>query len=112
MINHLQTHPIYIHTSSYEPFGITIIEAAAAGCRIVLDQDGLIGAKEWLSLHSDQEKMIPIDYSDLKSAAITLHTLIKSISKDEQRMIDSRIVSKLNSKQYMETLVNLFRDFL
>ncbi len=112
MISHLRTHPIYIHTSYYEPFGITIIEAAAAGCKIVLDQDGLIGAKEWLSLHSDQEKMIPIDYSDLKSAAITLHTLIKSISKDEKRKIDSRIVSKLNSKQYMETLVNLFRDFL
>lgn len=112
MIKLLKTHSIYMHTSSYEPFGITIIEAAAAGCIVVIDRDGLIGAKEQLNLLPEYTKMVQIDYSDPEQSALTLSNILTSICEEEHCGDDTNILLKLNSKQYMENLVNLFRDFL
>ena len=112
MIEQLRNHQIYIHTSSYEPFGITITEAASAGCTIVLDRDGLIGGKEFLLQYHELSKTILIDFSNPKFSAIKIHNLIEDFQPKEQNSINSELISKLSPTQYVENLVKIFRDFL
>jgi glycosyltransferase involved in cell wall biosynthesis len=56
LIQFYHTSDCYIHTAYYEPFGISIIEAALAGCPVFLDAAGLIGAAEILIKDSKEQK--------------------------------------------------------
>ncbi|MHA1728557.1 MAG: glycosyltransferase family 4 protein [Promethearchaeota archaeon] len=46
IIDVLKESDCYIHTSEYEPFGISIVEVSLTGCPIFLDKNGFIGATE------------------------------------------------------------------
>jgi glycosyltransferase involved in cell wall biosynthesis len=108
LVLYLSQSALYIHTSSYEPFGITIIEAAAVGCGIILDKKGLIGAKEVLE-KLDFRSIEKIDFFDPMGSALTIRN---AISKKKKRTIDLERVSKLCPQQHVENLVKIFRDFL
>ena len=112
MIYQLRIHPIYLHTSSYEPFGITITEAVAAGCVVVLDQKGLIGAKEFMLHHPNLANTILIDYSNPKYSAEKIYDKIKSTQPIKHNEINSDFISELSPSQYVDNLVKIFRDFL
>jgi glycosyltransferase involved in cell wall biosynthesis len=111
LIMHLCSNPIYIHTSSYEPFGITIIEAAAAGCTIILDQEGLIGARELLMQIPLSSNVVEIQFSKPSDAANILSNLILNSNDKHKRIDDDLLDSKFSTKQYIEKLVNVFRHF-
>ncbi|MBN2156371.1 MAG: glycosyltransferase family 4 protein [Candidatus Lokiarchaeota archaeon] len=112
MIHHLKKSSIYLHTSSYEPFGITIIEAAAANCAIFLDKDGFIGAKEVLESILHFDKLELINYSDFETTCNLIYNFYKTVKLSTKKKKDFCFISKLNPKHYIDTLVNLFMDFL
>lgn len=112
MITQLRKHPIYIHTSSYEPFGIAVTEAASAGCTIVFDQDGLIGAKDLLINHPELSNYLQIDFNNPNLSAKSIKNLVKTIQLSKQNKNNSTLISKLSPTQYVENLVKIFRDFL
>ncbi len=112
MVTLLRENEIYIHTSSYEPFGITIIEAAAAGCAVAIDQNGLIGAREHLEKIFELASIIPISYSSPKQSALALLNHIKERVQNQPARNEKKILAKLKPELYVDNLVKIFRDFL
>jgi glycosyltransferase involved in cell wall biosynthesis len=75
LINKLLECDAYIHPSRYEPFGISIMEAAYLGLPIILDRSPKIGAGELLV---DGESCIRLDFENPKAAAQILREKIST----------------------------------
>lgn len=119
----------YIHTSEYEPFGITIIEAALCKCPVILDGNGLIGAaeilisnKEDLSIEQDLlstntksnnhiNGAIRIDYSNLeKSADLIRRFLLNRNIKNEVIENGFKLASKLETTNYIDKFISFLEN--
>ena len=119
----------YIHTSEYEPFGITIIEAALTECPIFLDYKSLIGASEVLVKDRDSngyyiDKLIkksengneimesdiingafPIDYDKPKISADRIIKILKNPNLIKLTVEKAKLLSsKLNKENYIKKL--------
>lgn len=112
MVHYLRECHIYLHPSSYEPYGITIMEAAAAGCTVVLDQNGLIGAKEVLRTFLDEVGLVEINYSTLHYSVKKILSILKRGKTRKKDTNNLGMITKLNSKHYMDTVVTIFNDFI
>ncbi|MCP4763558.1 MAG: glycosyltransferase family 4 protein [archaeon] len=122
----------YIHTSEYEPFGLTIIEAALTGCPIFLDKNGLIGAAEVLlkggnELYMDEIKNNSgsFDYSKFKNGVFLLDynkpilagkfiidimqndLLVKQITANAKKYAETLTISK-----YISNLVKFINEII
>lgn len=75
LIKQLLDSDAYIHPARYEPFGISIMEAALTGIPVILDISPKIGAGELLS---DNKSCIRLDYLHPKEAASRLKAFIQN----------------------------------
>ena len=66
----LRASDIYLHPSSYEPFGLTIMEAALCGCLVVMDHSNKIGAGDLLT-HEESCLKLNLNQPEQSAAIIT-----------------------------------------
>lgn len=68
---YLKSADMFIHTSNYEGFGMTLVEAAFSGCPIITTNVGLVGDV------LDTESVSVIDVGDMKALISAIERLIK-----------------------------------
>lgn len=94
---------VYVNPSTYEPFGLSIVEAAAFELPIVMDDSGLIGTG---TLFEDQKSCVKTDVSNPKKLAGAINTVAKDLElarrigrnacKTVLEMTQSKFTAKLN----------------
>jgi len=97
----LKSAKIYLHTMVYEHFGISIVEAMAAGCIPVVHNSG--GAKEFIPEE--------FRYNDIRGAAEMIRKNINewSLSKVAQVV---EIAERFREENFSRQFIELFEDYL
>lgn len=111
-----KNYDCYIHTSSYEPFGISIIEAALTGCPIFLDEKGLIGASEILiklngkNLNEIENGAFLIDYDKPEESAEKMAIILQNSDLLEKTaQLAKTYAKKLNTEKYITNLIQILK---
>lgn len=68
---YLKSADMFIHTSNYEGFGMTLVEAAFSGCPIITTNVGLVGDV------LDTESATVVEVGDMKALVSAIERLIK-----------------------------------
>jgi glycosyltransferase involved in cell wall biosynthesis len=94
---------VYVNPSTYEPFGLSIVEAAAFKLPIVMDNSGLIGAG---IIFKDQKSCVKTEVSNPKKLAEVINTVAEDLElagriggnacKTVLEMTQSKFTAKLN----------------
>jgi glycosyltransferase involved in cell wall biosynthesis len=93
----LKTASVFIHLSEVESFGMTCIEALAAGCPVVANDDGL-GLSETISLYPNQIFVYKVNSEPVNKLAekIILASEMKPISADVNIFSWEKIVERID----------------
>lgn len=106
----LNQSDIYLHPSNYEPFGLTIMEAALCGCLVVLDDTPKIGAGDLL-IHGESCLKLNLNQSE-QSAAIITNFLNHPEQLHEFGKKAYRKSVNLTVEKNIETLLNIIESIL
>ncbi len=68
---YLRSADMFVHTSNYEGFGMTLVEAAFSGCPIITTNVGLVGDV------LDTESVTVVEVGDIKALVSAIERLIK-----------------------------------
>jgi glycosyltransferase involved in cell wall biosynthesis len=103
LIKQLFDSDAYIHPARYEPFGISIMEAALTGIPVILDKSPKIGAGELLV---EDESCIRLDYLQPNEAAKEITRLIENLAHWEKIGNNGqKIASELRVSKSIEKLL-------
>jgi glycosyltransferase involved in cell wall biosynthesis len=93
----LKTASVFIHLSKVESFGMTCVEALAAGTPVVANDDGL-GLRETISLFPRQILVYKVDREPISELAkkIELASTMKPVSADVSAFSWNEIVKKIH----------------
>ncbi|MEM2094298.1 MAG: glycosyltransferase [Candidatus Bathyarchaeia archaeon] len=83
----LLSSKVYLHTQSYEAFGISIVEAMAAGCVPVIPRRG----GPWMDILGGRERRYGLSFNSVGEAISKIETLLSSEEtriKIAQRAVD------------------------
>ncbi|WP_457919885.1 glycosyltransferase family 4 protein [Candidatus Lokiarchaeum ossiferum] len=87
----LNQSDVYLHPSSYEPFGLTIMEAALCRCLVVLDDTPRIGAGDLL-IH--KESCLKLNLNKPEQSATVLTKFLS----------DPKLLSECSNNAYQKSL--------
>ena len=104
----LNASDIYLHSSSYEPFGLTIMEAALCGCLVVMDKSPKIGAGDLLA-HEESCLKLNLDQPE-QSATIITEFLNHPKKMDEMRKIAQDISRDLTVEKKISELLQIIGE--
>lgn len=102
---------IYLLTSEYEGYGMTLIEAGASGCVVVTTKVGI--AKT--DIFKDGYNSYVCEVGDVNAMAVKLKDLITNSDKRKlfkQRLQDSIRASSVTRDEYVEEYVGLLRSLI
>src|SRR3989344_1070628 len=106
----LKTDPVFLLTSNYEGYGRTVIEAAAAGCSVVMTDVGIAGE----IIHNDESGIIvPVGNADAIATAISTlcrNTVLRTkFMSSGHYNIEKKVVKDKTHyvKLYCETLLRI-----
>jgi glycosyltransferase involved in cell wall biosynthesis len=102
---------IYLLTSEYEGYGMTLIEAGASGCAVVTTKVGI--AKT--DIFKDGYNSYVCEVGDINAIAGRLRDLIINSDKRKlfkQRLQDSIRASSVTRDEYVEEYVGLLRSLI
>ncbi len=104
---HLSNSNLYISTSYYETFGVTIAEAIAMGVPTIVVDNGASG-----DFVKDNENGLIVEMENYKKIAEYINKIYtKEIVFDENKMHQS-IASKYSKEIYLENLVQVYNKVL
>lgn len=108
LTSYFKTADIFLNTSIYEGYGMTLVEAGASGCAIVTTRVGVA-----FDLLDDGNNALLCDVKDGSSIYNKLVTLIenptirKSLGQEAQR---DMVVSAMSRDEYVQKIQTLFKD--
>jgi L-malate glycosyltransferase len=89
LFSYYQTHEVYLNTTSYESFGMALIEAASCGIPIVSTK---VGEVPFLYTHEENvlmvEKFEPIDFADQIIRIFKSSLFAESLSKNARKIAE------------------------
>lgn len=111
LISYYKTADMFLLTSDYEGYGMTLIEAAASGCPIITTKVGI--AKSDLFVNGENSSVCPV--GDVGCISNSINTLVSDNSKRElfKRAMQDSIKHKLISKdEYVSRYVGLLEKLI
>ncbi len=111
LISYFKTADLFLLTSEYEGYGMTLVEAGASGCPIVTTQVGL--AKTDLFKNGENSLVCPVGDESCISNAIL--SMIHDNTKREvfkRKMLDEIKMKNLNMDEYSALYVKLLEDLI
>lgn len=96
---------IYVSTSRYEPFGLSIAEAAALGLPVIMDNSGMVGAGE---LFEDKKSCLKVDVSNEEELAGAINLLARNSKLSKRIGRNARKAALKLSKSSFSAEINKF----
>lgn len=96
---------IYVSPSKYEPFGLSIAEAAALGLPVVMDSSGMVGAGE---LFEDKKSCLKVDVSNEEELAGAINLLACDLELSKRIGRNARKAALRLSKSSFSAEINKF----
>ncbi|MBU2652708.1 MAG: glycosyltransferase family 4 protein, partial [Bacteroidetes bacterium] len=96
---------IYVSPSKYEPFGLSIAEAAALGLPVIMDSSGMVGAGELLE---DKKSCLKVDVSNEEELADAINLLARNPKLSKRIGRNARKAALKLSKSSFSAEINKF----
>ncbi|KND46687.1 MAG: glycogen(starch) synthase [Parcubacteria bacterium C7867-006] len=111
IVSYLKEADLFLLTSEYEGYGMTLVEAGASGCPIVTTEVGL--AKTSLFKNNENSLVCPV--GDIKCIEKSVSSLIHDNSKRElfkRKLQESLINTSISFDDYTTKYVNILKSML
>ncbi len=111
LISYFKTANLFLLTSEYEGYGMTLVEAGASGCPIVTTQVGL--AKTDLFKNGENSLVCPVGDEECISQSVL--SMIHDNTKREvfkRKMLDEIKLKNLNMDEYATLYIKLLEDLV
>ncbi len=111
LLSYYKTANMFLVTSEYEGYGMTLIEAAASGCPIVTTKVGIAKTE----LFKSGENSLVCDSLDAGCVAKDIVEMIGNNQKREvfkRRMLENIVKMAMSRNTYAESYINLLKTLL
>jgi glycosyltransferase involved in cell wall biosynthesis len=106
LFEYYQTHAVFLNTTSYESFGVSLMEAASCGIPIVSNNVGEISL-----IWEDKKNIMLVNENNINDHANAVLSLFSSSSMADNLAIEASLnTKKFNQNEIIKKWISLFTD--